>query len=308
MSSHTDLNIDSSLGFTLIEIVVAVAIFAILTVVAISALNPVEQINRGKDEATLNTASELYQSLERLQANNGSSPWDQSLQAEVLTSDQGDEILNSLVERQELKKSFVTRNDNYLARLYISTSNNFEQISICFTPDSTAFQNHELAQYNQRGIEVEVCTEDECYICLTNHNLSQLDDDEQGEDEDEEDEPEQTDSYPNLPWTCVSSDLYQDYGCNNFCTHDLGCVEPCEEGQRLLMKSYGHAGAGLTECTDHYQETKEYYCVDDPHARCELTDGDPSWVESFYWNWSLSAPIRWVEPGEPDPVWKPFAL
>ncbi len=38
MSSSTDLNIDSPPGFTLIEIVVAVAIFILLTVVAISAL------------------------------------------------------------------------------------------------------------------------------------------------------------------------------------------------------------------------------------------------------------------------------
>ncbi len=308
MSADIKLKSKSKSGFTLIEVIVAVSIFAILSVIAISALNPVEQINRGKDEAVLNTASELYQSLERLQANNGSPPWDQSLQAEVLTSDQGQEILDRLVERQELKKSFVTRNDNYLARIFISTSHDFGQISICFAPNSVAFQNHELAQYNQGGIEVEVCSEDKCYICLTNHNLSQVDEDEQGEDEDEEDEPEETDSYPNLPWTCVSSDLYEEYGCNNFCTHDLGCVEPCEDGQRLLMKSYGHAGAGLTECTDHYSETKEYYCVDDPHARCELTEGDSSWVEDFYWKWDLSGPIRWVEPGEPEPWWKPFAL
>lgn len=57
------------LGFTLIEIIIVVAIIGILAIGLITALNPVEQINRATDTTTLSLAREFLSSTNQYQTN-----------------------------------------------------------------------------------------------------------------------------------------------------------------------------------------------------------------------------------------------
>jgi len=292
-----------SSGFTIIEIIIIMVIVSTLVVIVLSALNPLEQINRGRDSSSLLLASEFIKTTDRFQAINQPHPWQEDLSAEPLSSDLSKEIIEKFISANELKNSYINQNTQKLEKIFITTHNGYEEIFACFLPESHAFYSHDFTKYNQYGEVIEDCSLNRCYLCLSNKS-----------EENEQDTPVPTptstnnDSYPPYPWTCVSSDKYENFGCNNFCTRDMGCNSACADGERQLVKSYGSSGPTHTDCTNHHLETLEYYCVKDPDARCDLTNGGTSWVDNFYWNWTLSAPIRWRETDEPIPVWKPWAL
>lgn len=62
--------INKSKGFTLIELLIVIALIGALAVGLLAALDPIEQINRGRDSATQSMASEYIKAQERYFANN----------------------------------------------------------------------------------------------------------------------------------------------------------------------------------------------------------------------------------------------
>lgn len=64
-----------SAGFTMIELLVVIAILGILAVAVLSAINPIEQINRSRDTGTRSDAEQLISAIDRYYAFNGYYPW-----------------------------------------------------------------------------------------------------------------------------------------------------------------------------------------------------------------------------------------
>lgn len=64
-------------GFTLIELLVVIAIIGILAVAVLSAINPIEQINKGRDTQLNSDASQLLGAIERYYTNSNPAayPW-----------------------------------------------------------------------------------------------------------------------------------------------------------------------------------------------------------------------------------------
>lgn len=62
-------------GFTMIELLIVIAILGILAVAVLSAINPIEQINRGRDTGSRSDAEQLLTAIERFQAFQGYYPW-----------------------------------------------------------------------------------------------------------------------------------------------------------------------------------------------------------------------------------------
>ncbi|MFH2118133.1 MAG: type II secretion system protein [Candidatus Paceibacterota bacterium] len=62
-------------GFTMIELLIVIAILGILAVAVLSAINPIEQINRGRDTGTRSDAEQLISAIDRYYAFNGYYPW-----------------------------------------------------------------------------------------------------------------------------------------------------------------------------------------------------------------------------------------
>lgn len=62
-------------GFTLIELLIVIAILGVLAAAVLSAINPIEQINRGRDTGSLSDAEQLLSATSRFNAAQGYLPW-----------------------------------------------------------------------------------------------------------------------------------------------------------------------------------------------------------------------------------------
>ncbi len=65
----------SAAGFTMIELLIVISILGILAVAVLSAINPVEQINRGRDTGSRSDAEQLLNAIDRFNAFQGYYPW-----------------------------------------------------------------------------------------------------------------------------------------------------------------------------------------------------------------------------------------
>lgn len=62
-------------GFTLVELLIVIALIAILSVAVLATINPIEQSNKAKDSTVQNDAAEVLNAYERKYANSNSYPW-----------------------------------------------------------------------------------------------------------------------------------------------------------------------------------------------------------------------------------------
>jgi len=65
----------SQAGFTMIELLIVIAILGILAVAVLSAINPMEQSNRGRDTGSRSDAEQLLSAIDRYNAFQGYYPW-----------------------------------------------------------------------------------------------------------------------------------------------------------------------------------------------------------------------------------------
>jgi len=152
-------------GFTMIELLIVIAILGILAVAVLSAINPVEQINRGRDTGSRSDAEQLISAIDRYNAFQGYYPWqngssDDAYEVAWITDWDGDGIFMnndstcevkdllgagndiSCVGSNELKVTFFSRihgaGYNYL-KVYHGP-NASDSTYVCFEPKSDAFK------------------------------------------------------------------------------------------------------------------------------------------------------------------------
>lgn len=63
-------------GFTLVELLIVIALIAILSVAVLATINPIEQANKAKDSSIQNDAAEMLNAYERFYANAQKYPWE----------------------------------------------------------------------------------------------------------------------------------------------------------------------------------------------------------------------------------------
>lgn len=62
-------------AFTMIELLIVIAILGILAVAVLAAINPIEQINRGRDTGSRSDSEQLLSAIDRFYAYKGYYPW-----------------------------------------------------------------------------------------------------------------------------------------------------------------------------------------------------------------------------------------
>lgn len=146
-------------GFTMIELLIVIAVIGILAVAVLAAINPIEQINRGHDTGSLSDAEQWIGAIDRYYTAHGYYPWmigetDTTElprawgPADLVVDSNGCNILTKLgvtvgacTGSDEIKLSFSNRvsatdyNDLYL---YLG-SNPGDSAYLCFAPKSGSF-------------------------------------------------------------------------------------------------------------------------------------------------------------------------
>lgn len=158
-------------GFTLIELLIVIALLGALAVGLLAAVDPFEQLKKGRDTSTRNTAAEFFNANVRFYANRGAF-------AGTLTGIVTGAALNnltaeisSLAVAGELKSDFATlAGTGNLARIFVTTPTT-ESIVVCFNPESKAFRNDQNTKYDQTGTlavgtSCPNATSTSCYVCF----------------------------------------------------------------------------------------------------------------------------------------------
>lgn len=65
----------SKKGFTLVELLIVIALISILSVAVLATINPIEQANKARDSKFQNDSAEILNAYERYYANAQSYPW-----------------------------------------------------------------------------------------------------------------------------------------------------------------------------------------------------------------------------------------
>jgi len=144
-------------GFTLIELLIVIAVLGILAVAVLSAINPIEQIDRSRDTGSRSDAEQLLGATDRYYATAGYYPWKTSPLLPIPTDDTVWGAVEGVVwtdgttavltklstgGTSELKTSFTNRitgtGYNPLYKYHGAVAG--DSTYVCFLPKSNAFQ------------------------------------------------------------------------------------------------------------------------------------------------------------------------
>lgn len=165
----------SNKGFTLIELLIVIVIIGILAVAVLSAINPIEQINKATDQGKKSDSAELINALERYFTTFQEYPWDRVASGTGPASGtsvyagntgvaqpwigvaSGTSDSASLVGTNELKPEFPRRKSLDDLKLFVylpsgSVGAENQLVRVCFAPVSKNFQL--LTQYTADGTYV----------------------------------------------------------------------------------------------------------------------------------------------------------
>ena len=136
---------DGEGGFTMIELLVVIAVIGVLAVAVLSSLNPIEQINKGRDTRKESDAAELIGGIDRYYALQEQFPWnvtEASLPTTAYAYAPGGDYswLAELVTAQEVKPGFTNRLESEDVMFLSKAAGTGENIYVCFVPASRAFK------------------------------------------------------------------------------------------------------------------------------------------------------------------------
>jgi hypothetical protein len=297
-----------SKGLSIIETLIVIAIFGILSIAVISILDPLEQIARGKDISLIQTSEIITNAVNRYSVSQKSLPWTTDIQTVTLDTPDGESFVANIITLGELKNNFPETHNKNFQKLYVTTQTDDAELHLCFQPHSKAYKNHPHTTFSQNGVFNPECFNNrgECFFCFGVQDLGETIGDSagggsgSGDDLSEMTEEEQLCSnfdpeYPEYPWTCNYSDTYAEFGCTNFCVQDHGCDGYCPDGQRHVRKNYYATNDDFAQCLSAGDQVRVDYCISDPSARCDLKSYG-SRPSDYQWGCTNPRrPYKWIE-------------
>lgn len=137
----------SDRGFTMIELLVVIAVIGVLAVAVLSSINPIEQINKGRDTRLRSDSEQLINAADRYFAIHEEYPWDTesgtTTPEDAYTHNNGAGEwgwLQLLVDTAEVKAGFTNRVENDdIIRVFKAADENATMYA-CYLPSSQAFK------------------------------------------------------------------------------------------------------------------------------------------------------------------------
>lgn len=159
-------------GFTLIELIIVIALLGALAIGLLATIDPFEQLKKGRDTSLRNTVAEVYNAELRYYATRGEFTWGTgtSFTNSVvnMTSD-----LTSLINAGELKERFSDLAGSSNLSKVLVTSTAPDDLAVCFEPESKGFQLDPVTVYASDGQTSAVTCKSQtstggtdCYLCI----------------------------------------------------------------------------------------------------------------------------------------------
>ncbi|MBI4008959.1 type II secretion system protein [Candidatus Roizmanbacteria bacterium] len=157
-------------AFTLIELLIVIAILAILAIGILAAIDPIEQFRRGSDSTAINTASEYKNAVDRYYTGKGVFPVSlQSAGGSYITGGVGFQAITEMMTAGELKTNFTAGSPQALSNIYVNVAAAGANPVVCTNLYSKTFRNNSAALYNvSGGTPAGTCpspTNADCHIC-----------------------------------------------------------------------------------------------------------------------------------------------
>ncbi len=170
----------------MIELLIVIAVLGVLAVAVLSAINPIEQINRGRDTSSKSDAEQLLSAIDRYNASQQVWPWqddadddDDIVWSQVTTDLTGTDATCPILANlryddsdgacpgtDEIKMAFVNRitGTRYNA-LYMEYGGEAgDSVHICFSPQSRSFAQEADRRCNNEAEALEL-PEEACGSC-----------------------------------------------------------------------------------------------------------------------------------------------
>jgi len=150
-------------GFTLIELLIVITLLGILAVAVLSAINPVEQMNRSRDTASRSDAEQLINAIDRFYSTKGYYPWRTGagdvegdgtapvdwtqITADAPADGNGESVAGKLSGGEtgtgEVKESFISRvtAGSYNPLFIYNNGGQGDSTYVCFLPKSASFSD-----------------------------------------------------------------------------------------------------------------------------------------------------------------------
>jgi len=167
-------------GFTLVELLIVIALLGALAIGLIGALDPLEQIKKGTDTGTRDTTTQMHEAILRYYAVKGYMPWctapatcnpfpgtSPNFTAANLSTAPMVAAVTAMVTAGELKSTFASMKSGDLTKVYVFGDATTSDVTVCYHPTSKSFKADDNTKYDPQGVvDADCATTDVCYWCI----------------------------------------------------------------------------------------------------------------------------------------------